>query len=494
MNSTFAAGAATISIQQLYEAAFARTGRCFATPQHPQKLRCLVFAQGGALTVILNVDWGFWIKPFTETHQVIAKLSPDGPVQVFSFAAHVNGNIDLDVVMVGAFDEQDKYFDARLRDEFLDAVAQVFMAAKAALQPVVLAIGRGTCSSVTMNSFRPDEPVDPTVHVLRVADAQGQLIAAVVNFGCRSDDVEQELSAGIAGAVEATVQQVYGPVPVLHMNAAEDFYKAMRHVPPYQNGTGKAEAKQTRPKTLSHELDRIGRVLGGEVCKVLAELEVAGDWLEAQNQRHLATAWIKRAPGARISAPTLVTRTVPLALTYEPAPAVEVCAVRLQEIEAAIKPLQKKIAFEPTGNVPLPIDSSDPASDAYRWMELVAARKLWRANMGGAKQTYQLNRKKWTWQDDVCIIALGHDLAVIGLPAIVYQRTIDALQQASPFTFTPVWSTMAPLGLQSMLPPQERALGGPHSYAAYAESELDRMVETIATALRDIYDTIGDAP
>lgn len=490
----FAAGAAEISIQELYEAAFARKGRFFDEPKHQQMLRCLVFSHRSSLTVILNIDWGFWLKPYEKICQVIEELAPDCSVQVLGFPTQVNGNIDLDICMTGALDEHHKkHFDPVFQQEFLNAVAGVFRIAYQSLRPARIAAGRGSCSSITIDSFRPQEPVDTAVNVLRIADSQSELIAVVVNFGCRSDDVEQELSAGIAGALESLVQKVYGSVPVLFTNAAGgQFYKLMHHVPPFQNGKGKVEAMQSRKATLASELDRIGRVLGGEVCKVLAELEVAGAHLEAQNQRHLATSWIKQAAGTQIDEPTLIVRAIPLALSYASPPSVEECEARIKELEAQIKPLQKKLPFQPIGNVTLPLDCHDTSSDNFRWMELVAARKLWGGRILRAKQTYRLNRKQWTWEGTVQIVAFSHELVVIGIPGLLYGRTVAELQRRSPFNWTQIWGMMMPWSLGILIPPEDLALGTPHSFTEFSGADINRMIDSITTSVQVIYNELNN--
>lgn len=490
-HTVFQAGAAEVSIHQMQVEAFLRTGRVFGKPAHEQKLRCLVFAHEAALVIIFDADWGHWFRGDDAVRQAVEQLVPNRPVQVFCFGTGANHDIDLDACLTPVLDERDKHHDPLFRQAFVQAAVDVFNDATRHLRPASVTAGQGHCGSVTLNSLRPSEPTDSTVHILRIADDEDKLIAVVVNFSCRSDDVEPELSAGIPGSLETLVQKVYGPVPVLFFNSAGgEFYKAMRHIPPFRNGDGKEEARQRRGETLTREMDRIGRVLGGETCKVLAELEVAGEPLEAQNQRALQTAWITRAVGQRLCSPQIIARAVPLRLSCVTPRTVEVCEKHLHEIEAELKPLTKKLPFTPTGNVPLPVEVGDTSSDAFRWMELRAARYYWAAEAGRAKLMHRHGRHPRTFEGVAQILAFSHSLVVIALPAHMYARQTATWKERSPFAITQVWAGMAPLSWMCVIPPEEQTLGGQHSGMALAPEDIETLTDHIIEALQETYKTL----
>lgn len=473
--------------------AFLRTGRVFDKPAHEQKLRCLVFTSNNVLVVIFNADWGHWFRGDDAVRQAIEQLVADNSVCVLCFGTCANHDIDLDAHLTPTLDKANKQHDPIFLQAFVRAAVDVFNNATHHLRPASIAAGQGHCTSVTLNSFWPNAPTDAIVHVLRIADDGDNLIAVVVNFSCRSDDVEPELSAGIPGSLEALIQKVYGAVPVLFFNSAGgEFYKAMHHIPPFREGTGKAEAQQRRGETLTRELDRIGRVLGGETCKVLAELEVAGEPLEVQNQRALQTSWVTRASGLRLRSPRLIVQYLPLSMSYVTPQPVDVCKEHLSEIEAELKLLTKKLPFIPTTNTTLPIEVSDTRSVSYQWMCLRAARYYWAAEAGRAKMMFQHGRSPRMFKGLTQILAFSRSLVIIALPAHVYSRQATALRERSPFSVTQVWAEMAPVNWMCIIPQGEQRLGGPHSSMTFAPEDMVTMIDKIADALQEVYEELSE--
>ena len=72
----------------------------------PQRLRCLVLAQGQTLVAIFNADWGRWLKLVDEVRALAAEAGvlavPGRQVAVLCFPTHANHNIDFEGFYWGA--------------------------------------------------------------------------------------------------------------------------------------------------------------------------------------------------------------------------------------------------------------------------------------------------------------------------------------------------------------------------------------------------------
>lgn len=453
-------------------------------------MRCLVLSCDERWAVVFNVDWGRWPKLFEETKQIVESKMPGRPVEVFCCATHANHNIDFEGIDWGALNpkEADK-FDAVMYRQILDAVEEVFQKALQSLRPAMLSVGQGVCSAISVNSFWGEGHTDPAVHVLRIADLDNALLAAVVNFGCRSDDsTGRHLSGGFAGAMESVLQKIYGPIPVLYFDSAGgDLYSAVVRNPMDWAAGDRARYLETQNQLLARELDRIGRMLGGEVCKVLAELEVAGETLESDNQRWRYSSWLTQAEGTRITEPTLITRTLSCRLWHKFLPSVEECEQRIKDLNQEIKTLQKGLPYEPREAAPYGIAPDDKDSELYRWMELCGVQKYWKNAIGRAKWVRRYHKEKER-RGQVKLLVLGRDLAVVALPAALCEVTTSALRKKSPFPFTQVWGHLAPSNWNILIPEAESALGGTHAgWCDYAQDAIEQMVDEIVDALQEMH-------
>lgn len=488
------AGASEVSIDRIGRERCARRGLPLAPAEWEPQMRCLVLSCDEQWAVVFNADWGTWPKLFEEARQVVESKLADQPVEVFCCATHANHNLDFAGIDWGALNpKQSDRFDAVMYRQILDAVEEVFLTAYQCLRPAILSAGQGVCSAVSVNSFWGEGRTDPSVHVLRIADLDNALLAAVVNFGCRSDDsTGRHVSGGFAGAMECVVQKIYGPVPVLYFDSAGgDLYSAVVRNPINWAAGDKAKYMETQNHLLSREFNRIGRMLGGEVCKVLAELEVAGETLEADNQRWRYSSWLTQAEGIRIVEPTLRTVTLSCRLWHKPLPSVEGCEQRIKDLHKEIMPLQKRLPYEPREAAPYGIASEDKDSDLYRWMELCGVQKYWKNAVGRAKWVRRYHKEKER-TGQVKILALGPELAIVALPAALCEVTTSTLRQRSPFPTTQVWGHLAPSNWNILIPEAESTLGGTHAgWCDYAQDAIDQMVDEVVNVLREIHALIG---
>ena len=150
-----------------------------------------------------------------------------------------------------------------------------------------------------------------------------------------------------------------------------------------------------RAELFLREYDRLGRVLGGEVCKVLAELEVAGQPLLAQNERWRYTSWIRYTDGLRIAQPLAIVQALEVCLWYVPLPPVETCQATIEALDKEIRAHSKTLPYPPRGYAPIPLDPHATTSDLYRLMGLGSARAYWGVAAGRTKweQHYQKTRQ-----------------------------------------------------------------------------------------------------
>ena len=323
-NNNFSAGAATIDIHHIGAGFYTRRGITLEPPARPQQLRCLVLSRDDRLTVIFNADWGSWFKFVEETRQIVEEVEPGRIIEVLCFATQADHNIDAFDVFFGSLSPKDKRHDPQSRADLQQAIRQVFEQALQSMRSAQIAVGQGECRSVAANSYFGKGHADPTVSVLRIADLDGQLIAAGVNFACRSYDIDiPHLSGGFSGATEAMVQKIYGSVPVLFFQAGGgDHFSALVENPVNVATEGVEKFREEHHRLLIREYDRLGRMLGGEVCKVLAELEVAGKRLQTQNERWRYTSWVQKTNGYLITQPMVTVYRVPLRLWHRPLPSV----------------------------------------------------------------------------------------------------------------------------------------------------------------------------
>jgi hypothetical protein len=481
-----AAGAASVSIHQIGADHCAKQGLCFSPPRWPQRLRCLVLSQADTLIVLFQADWGSWPKLVPEARQIVADAAPGREADVLCFASQANHNIDYDGPHWGAIDPKDKRHDPHLRAGILGALSGVFREAFNALRPAQITLGQGCCDSLAVNFYYGRGAADPAVNVLRIAGG-GALIAVLVNFACRAFDTHLHLDGGFPAAMEKVVQAVYGPVPVLYLNGgAGDQCLTILADPLDSVGDGMRAHKEAHGALLLREYDRAGRVLGGEVCKVLAQTEVAGQRLQTINERWRYTRWAVPSKGLCVSDPFLKVRTVPVSLWHKPLPPVEECEAKVAALEAQMKPFLKALPTGPKGYAPFLLSAEDTRSDLYRLMELGAARKYWAGVAGRAKRQARCGRGR-THDGEVKIIVLNADIAAVCVPGSLCRRVALAIREQSPYPATLVWDCLGPSSLRILIPEAEGAMGGTHSGdLGLAQEAIEQMVDAVTQNLRAI--------
>lgn len=488
------AGVASVNIQDIVLRHRVRNDeRILSTgSQWPQKVRCLVLDGNQEPLVIFNADWGRWYRLHDEVRSIVWN-SIQGNAKVLCFGTWANYNIDDEGFRWAALDPKSKRFDKELRDGLLNAFTMAFERAWDSALPVQLSLGFGECTSVCMNSYLGNESIDPKVNVLRIADLDNRPIAVLVDYASRGDDrLHGVVSGGLAGAVESTVQRLYHDVPLFYFNrCGSDHFPAMADPPREElELSGKSFQVALAPFE-TQEYDRLGRVLGGEIVKVLSEIEVSGRQLFAINERWRYTNWERDAPGRLLSAPIICTKSIPIALEYGKSPSVGECARKIKELDQQIRAMKRELAKEGITAYPVPLRPDDQDSTLVRLMKVGSQRAYWGPVCRRAKREHRSGRPTPPKEGTVDLLAFDSDVAVVCFPGTLCASVVENIRRMSPFARTLVWGALAPFTFTHVIPEDVGRLGGFHKGAGdFTQSSIDTMVGTIVGGLNELQGSI----
>lgn len=252
--------------------------------------------------------------------------------------------------------------------------------AAAHLQPASIAVGSGRVQGVGANRNDPEDgPFDDELIVMRVDGAEGHPLAVLMCFGCHPTVMGHEnllFSADFPGAARRALSATYPGTVIL-----------------FANGTaGDISARFTRREQTFAEVERLGRILAGEVLKVLNLVE-PGD---------------KPDLGCDVNTMDLALRDFP---TQQEAQA------RIDRLQGGLDRLEASKA--PHGEI----------------------RKVftqWQGAVGLAEMADTLgDREKVSTQVQGCKIG---NLALVGLPGEPFTRIGLRIKEESPFRHTAVLS------------------------------------------------------
>jgi neutral ceramidase len=252
--------------------------------------------------------------------------------------------------------------------------------ARQRLQPALLGVGRGEVEDIGRNRNDPVKGLlDTQVTVVRVDDAQGQPLAVMMNYGCHPTVMGYQnllLSADYPGAARAALRRIYPYTIFMYTNGA----------------SGDVSTRFTRREQTFGEVDRMGRILAGEVLKVM-QFIVTQDVVP------------------------LEAHAVPVELKFRSFPGVEEAQSRVGELQAALD--QLKAAGAPHGELRRAITRLEGAAG-----QVVLARQL-----GGGTHT----------SSEVQVLKMG-DLALAGLPGEPFTGTVLEIKERSASLHTAVIS------------------------------------------------------
>lgn len=270
--------------------------------------------------------------------------------------------------------------DAELQNMVARKLVGAAIWARERLQPARVGAGRGRIEGIGLNRNDPESGVvDHDVMVLRVDDASGQPIAVMMNYGCHPTVLGYQnlfFSADYPGAARAALRSLYPRTVFLYTNGA----------------SGDISTRFTRRSQSYGEVERMGRILAGEVLKVM-QLIITQD-----------TARL----GARVAA---------VEPKFRPFPSPEEAQREVERLQAELEAL--KAAGATHGEI----------RRATTRVEGAMGQALM------AKELASLTQRR----SQVQVLQIG-DLALVGLPGEPFTRTVLEIKQQSKFPYTAVIS------------------------------------------------------
>ncbi len=277
---------------------------------------------------------------------------------------------------VGILSPEDPELQAITRRKLVGAAIW----ARELLQPARLGVGLGRVQGIGRNRNDPQGGVvDDQVVVLRVDDANGQPLAVMMNYGCHPTVLGYAnllFSADYPGAARKALEAIYPETVFLYTNGA----------------SGDISTRFTRRDQSFAEVERMGRILAGEVLKVT-------QLVETQATAHL---------GGRIA---------PIELPFRAFPPVDAAQREVQRLQAELEELEARGAAH--GEIRVATTRVEGAMMQAELAKTFAGRSGHLTEL----QTLQVG-----------------DLALVGLPGEPFTRTVLEIKEQSPHTHTAVIS------------------------------------------------------
>ncbi len=252
--------------------------------------------------------------------------------------------------------------------------------ARETLQPAQLSVGRGRVEGVGVNRNDPHaDRQDHEVIVVRLDAASGMPLAVWMNYGCHATVLGEKnlwLSADYPGAARAALRRLYPQTVFLYSNGA----------------SGDVSTRFTRRAQTFQEVERLGRILAGEVLKTMLKVEPS-----------------------RVSG--LGALAIPVAFQRRPRLRLEQAQPQLQDMRNRLAALRQSVASH--GEI-------RRAETKVRG----AVAELERAKRPAA--TAEITT-------EVQALHIG-DLGIVGLPGEPFTETVVDIKRASPWPVTAVVS------------------------------------------------------
>ena len=157
------------------------------------------------------------------------------------------------------------------RPIFVALVAGAVAEAYHQLQPARLGSGVGRLSGWSTNRRHPEQPVDDAVGVIRVDGANGEPLACLANFGCHTLAVGGQYllwTSDYPGYAAQVVERLYPGASFMFLQGAHG------DVLPFDWYFGKLDS---RFQATHENARRLGYALGGEVLRIMQEIETADE-------------------------------------------------------------------------------------------------------------------------------------------------------------------------------------------------------------------------
>jgi neutral ceramidase len=270
--------------------------------------------------------------------------------------------------------------DPLLQEVALRRVTGAGIWASQHLQPAQLAIGVGHVQGIGLNRNDPVNGLaDDEVTILRVDGADGQPLAVLMNYGCHPTVLGPSnlaFSADYPGAARAELKKIYPRTAFLFTNGA----------------TGDVSTRFTRRGQGFDEVERVGRILAGEVLK----------------QLQLVTPAQEADLSGQVS---------PIKLALRPLPPLEIAQQQLDQLQAELEDARR--ADRPPGEIRKAITKVEGA-------QIQLTRVQSEAHAAFVETQIQL-------------IKIG-PLALLAIPGEPFASTVLAIKAKSPIRPTAVVS------------------------------------------------------
>lgn len=378
----------------------------------PLWVTALALGQGDLMTVIVDIDCMYLFEPEAQAvRDAITRTTglPPGNIRISYTHTHsgpVSGNTWSAWMSEGA--DLVPAYDARIADE----AAGVAWAAIRAMQPVRLGVASGSSDiSVNRRFQRPDDgvvvvgrqhdgPVDREVQVLRFDTLTGEPLATVVNFACHPITVGPDcdkITPDYPGAMKRVVEAATGSTCLFLQGAAGDI-GPVRGVA--RNGL--------------HEYKRLGAMVGHEVNRLWWGME-----LPARGEAYAGTlesgAPLAIYTETEIPEPNLALRVI--------SRTVELPTRQIGDPDTFEREFAEHI-------VELDRLRETGTDDEVRQQTMLAKR----AGMRAGLSRNVANRPQWPVE--LHAIALGDDIALLGMAAEPFTEIGMAIKAQSPFATT----------------------------------------------------------
>jgi neutral ceramidase len=252
--------------------------------------------------------------------------------------------------------------------------------AQESLRPASVGIGHGYVEGIGTNRNDPEMgAVDGEVLVLRVDDLQGRPLAVMLNYGCHPTVLGYQnllFSADYPGATRAALRRIYPGTVFLCTNGA----------------AGDISTRFTRRDQSFAEVERLGRILAGEVLKVMQVVD-------------------------RQESNLLDGRTTPVELRFRPFPAAEEAKSELKRLQENLEKLKANQASH--GEIRRATTRVEGATVQAQMAQALSGRT-------GHSTLVQ-------------VLQVG-DVALVGLPGEPFTRTVLEIKELSPHPHTAVLS------------------------------------------------------
>jgi len=333
-------------------------------------------AEGEALVIALDLLG----VPLSFTHEIRSAIHdltgiPRSTILVACSHTH-SGPAGILTDVPGLRTEADPALQAILRRKIAGAAAE----AQRSLQPARMGVGSGNLTGVGANRNNPLEgPQDREVLVLRVDGDNGEPLAVLMNYGCHPTILGHEnllFSADFPGAARRALNGIYPQTAFLFINGA----------------SGDISTRFTRRSQDFSEVERSGRILAGEVLRVMQMIDAA-------------------------AVETIAADIQPITLPFRTLPDEAIAKRMIEEREQELKAL--KAAGAPHGEI----------RKAFTRLQGAQGQAMMRPALAGRASV----------ETEIQVLALD-DTAILSMPGEPFTRIVLDIKQKSPFSHTAVAS------------------------------------------------------